>query len=177
MRSLYKIYKPGDEENYYIGSTVDMTVRAGVHKGECKNSNTKLYKYIRENGGWESFTMEKFGECEFKEEEYALIRRLRPPLNTVMYDSYFDRKGYLKAYCKNYREKNKEQIKVYQKDYQQEYRQKNKEHIKAYQRQQRQDNIEKMKDYQIQYNKYQSSWGGDKRCNNNLLKINPNLFD
>ena len=55
----------------YIGSTWDMKDRLRIHASSCYNENSKdynypIYKYIRENGGFHTFTM-KFidsGECE-----------------------------------------------------------------------------------------------------------------
>ena len=52
-------------------------------------------------------------------------------------------------------------IKEYQKEYNKEYRQNNKE---------------KIKEYHKEYDVYQKSWGGDSRYNNNLLKIDVNIF-
>ena len=56
---------------YYIGSTWDMGERLRNHVGNCYNENCKeynksLYKYIRENGDFHTFTMRVIdsGECE-----------------------------------------------------------------------------------------------------------------
>ena len=55
----------------YIGSTWDMKDRLRLHYHKCYNKNTKdynytVYKYIRENGGWDNFEMTIIdsGECE-----------------------------------------------------------------------------------------------------------------
>ena len=55
----------------YIGSTWDMGKRLRKHVGHCYNENSKeynklVYKYIRENGGFHTFTMKVIdsGECE-----------------------------------------------------------------------------------------------------------------
>ena len=136
MLSLYKIFKEGDE-NFYIGSTNNMYKRMIVHKSYCKTKDFKLYKYIRANGGWDSWNMEKIGECGSLAGEIKLIKEKKPSLNTLMYE--FDNKEYMK-----------------------EHRQKNKEYNREYFK---------------RYNDYRASWGGYERCNNNLLQINPNLFD
>jgi hypothetical protein len=56
---------------YYIGSTWDMKDRLYLHVSDCYNEkrvayNYPLYKYIRENGGFHTFTMKVIdsGECE-----------------------------------------------------------------------------------------------------------------
>jgi hypothetical protein len=69
-----------------------------------------------------------------------------------------------KEYQKEYREQNKEKIKEYQEN--------NKEKLKQY----RENNKEKIKEYQKELNSYKNSWGGYIRYNNNLLKIDVNLF-
>jgi hypothetical protein len=42
----------------YVGNTTNFTKRKGQHKNSCineksKSYNLKIYKIIRENGGWE----------------------------------------------------------------------------------------------------------------------------
>jgi len=56
----------------YIGSTWDMGKRLQLHVSNCYNENDKyhyhlpVYRYIRENGGFHTFTMRVIdsGECE-----------------------------------------------------------------------------------------------------------------
>ena len=59
----------------YIGSCWDMKKRLQVHVSRCYNENGKkynypVYKYIRENGGFHTFTMKVIdsGECEDRTE-------------------------------------------------------------------------------------------------------------
>lgn len=59
---IYKIVCDDDNRLIYVGSTTDFTRRKSQHKHSCNmesNSayNFKLYKMIRENGGWDNFTM------------------------------------------------------------------------------------------------------------------------
>lgn len=47
-------------KEFYIGSTKDIHKRNILHKSSCHNSNSrkynyKVYKFIRENGGWENW--------------------------------------------------------------------------------------------------------------------------
>ena len=60
---------------YYIGSTWDMKDRLRIHVGNCYNEKRKeynlpVYRYIRENGGFHTFTMSVIdsGECEDRTE-------------------------------------------------------------------------------------------------------------
>ena len=74
---LYLIKHKDDinNETCYIGSTVNFNGRQNNHKSRCNNENSeaynsKKYKYIRENGGWDDFVMleiEKY-PCEYKQE-------------------------------------------------------------------------------------------------------------
>ena len=46
----------------YVGSTINFRTRKCHHKGRCnnetdKNYNLNVYKYIRANGGWDTFDM------------------------------------------------------------------------------------------------------------------------
>ena len=54
-----------------------------------------------------------------------------------------------------------------------EYREDNKEK----QKKQKIEWYKNNKDYNKHYNKFRSSWGGDPRTHNNLLKIDPHLFN
>jgi hypothetical protein len=70
---------------------------------------------------------------------------------------YENNKDYILKYKHNFYEKNKDKIKEQQKIYHQQNRDK------------------KLK-YQLFYERYRRSWGGDPRYNNNLLKINLDIF-
>ena len=113
MLTLYKISKQGDN-NFYIGSTEDFNRRKIEHKYRCKTKDFKLYKYIRENGGWSSWNMEIIGGCGSVAGEIKCIKKMKPPLNTLIYN---DRKQYQRQYIKYHYQKNKE----YQKEYHKEY--------------------------------------------------------
>jgi hypothetical protein len=61
---IYKIVHKDDPDNHesYVGHTTDFRDRKSCHKRRCEDpANTKhhfkVYQYIRENGGWESFVM------------------------------------------------------------------------------------------------------------------------
>jgi len=60
---IYKIIcKDLNIKNVYIGSTTDFRVRKNQHYSYCNNNsdshyNIYVYKFIRENGGWNNFKM------------------------------------------------------------------------------------------------------------------------
>jgi group I intron endonuclease len=111
---IYKIYCDIDGvDEIYVGSSRDLNVRIAKHKYDCTNSksnnyNFKLYRYIRDNNGWENFTVEILQRysCEneiqlhIKEQEW--IDKLKPTLNERKgYLSASDKKEYQKVYDAN----------------------------------------------------------------------------
>ena len=84
---IYKIQHNTKSEFLYIGSTTDFTRRKTQHKSSCnKEKNVKYNRYvytiIRENGGWDCFSMVQIKEfpCnnrrEAEAEEYKIIHEL-----------------------------------------------------------------------------------------------------
>jgi len=138
----------------YVGSTKDLKDRKRIHKYRCNTPddegyNTKVYKFIRNNGGWNnwSFNVLDTKECIDKYDSYVIeqsyINELKSELNSISAYTGLNRQEYeIKYYQKNkekilqYNKKNKENIK----EYQNHYRQENKEKIKQY----RQENKEKL---------------------------------
>lgn len=90
---IYKITcKDPSINELYVGHTTDFVKRKYQHKEACNNTtmyNCKLYKVIRENGGWDNWTMEMiaFFNCDNiyqakqKEQEYFIS--LNATLNSV----------------------------------------------------------------------------------------------
>ena len=130
---FYKIYCH-DNDYIYVGSTCNFNNRKRQHKENTnldnKKNNLKVYKTIRENGGWENWKMIQIGtreqitkrQAEQIEEEYIL--QLKAELN--------DKRAYLSEQVK------KEQKAISDKKYRES------EKGKASQ--------EKRKDYFTQYN-------------------------
>ena len=64
----------------YIGSTNDFNIRKSQHKHncynhECKEHNYQVYKYIRDNGGWENWEMtEIYFGSEYLEKEKEILK-------------------------------------------------------------------------------------------------------
>jgi len=107
----------------YVGHTVNMTKRKWGHKSACNNENDKsynykIYKIIRENGGWDNWNMllvEKF-PCKDNSEACKREREVYEELDAKM--------NMLIPY------RTQEEIKQYHKQYDQEYYQTNKEYKK-----------------------------------------------
>ena len=177
--SIYKIYREGDEDNYYIGSTNNFNKRKTCHKAKCKTRTHKLYNYINENGGWDNFKMEVLEYClNYQEREIELIKQLKPPLNSNLYD-YNE-----KEYQKKYREENKDKFNEWSKkwyegnkEYQKKWVEENKDKVLKNKNTYREKNKDKLNSSNLNRYHYISSWGGDVRRHNNLLKISIDLFD
>ena len=155
-----------NDDMIYIGSTIDIKMRMYKHKDVCKNPNikehnSKVYKYIRENGGWNNWKYEIIDEVEVTlrddiyEYENAYIRKY-DAINKL--NSRFARrtkkeylennKEYIKRRNKEKYERNKEQVlqkdkDKYDKNKEQilkrvkEYRERNKDEINAKRREKR----------------------------------------
>jgi len=89
---VYKLYCDGIKD-FYIGSSFDMKQRKRDHKSNCNNPNTKkynikVYKYIRENGGYNNWKYEILVEKEFENKTALLIKEkecivlFKPSLNS-----------------------------------------------------------------------------------------------
>lgn len=164
---IYKIEHNENKELVYVGSTTDFTRRKCCHKSCCYNEddksfNLKVYKMIRENGGWNEFQMleiKKF-PCNDKREAEAEEERCRIELKANMnsYKAFIndtEKKEKQDFYNNYYRENNREKIKIYSK----KYREDNKEDI-----------IEKKKIY-YQNNKDKVNDQKKKWCENNLERV------
>jgi hypothetical protein len=89
---IYKIYcKDVSVTDLYIGHTTDFVKRKQAHRYACEDtkSQIKLYKFIREHGGWKNWDMDiiAFDKCRDldharqKEQEYFLS--LGATLNSI----------------------------------------------------------------------------------------------
>ena len=105
---------------FYIGHTTDFKTRKGCHKRVCNNPNDKnhnmpLYKFIRDNEGWENFdmiwleTQNYQTSKEARKREQDLITELKPSLNSMKaYTSEEERKAKKQEWEENNREHTKE---------------------------------------------------------------------
>ena len=165
----------------YVGSTANWKERQRQHKNNCNNENgklynTKIYKTIREYGGWSNFKMIQLGtreqlnkrEAEQIEEEYRI--NLKASLNTIRcYITGEQKKELRKEYIENNKEKIKEQRKEYYENnkeekikYAKNYRENNKEQVKEY----RENNKEKMKEYNKNYRENNKEYDKEYSKNN-----------
>jgi hypothetical protein len=92
---IYKIYCKDEKINdVYVGNTTNFTKRKYQHKICSKNTNDqyyklKIYKIIRENGGWDNWDMVEIAKYNCKDSAEARIReqehyeKLKSTLNTV----------------------------------------------------------------------------------------------
>jgi hypothetical protein len=114
--TFYRIFKEGCE--CYIGSTKDLKRRICTHKYSCNNQNSsrynvKLYKYIRDNGGFNTFEFEVVDKkyCNKKEAEIyegELMKKYKSTLNTHKNYSEDDKKN---AYIERHKKYNNKKIK------------------------------------------------------------------
>ena len=140
----------------YVGSTINFKKRKYDHKSVCNNNsetnkkyNLKVYKFIRDNGGfenWDIIMLEEYS-CENKKQlekrERYYIELLKSNLNVELpsrtKEEYKQQnKENKKQLDKKYREKNKDKIKQYRID--------NRDKIREQQKQNRLENIEKYRE-------------------------------
>ncbi len=153
MESNYIIYiiQSDDVNNKscYIGSTKDFKGRKHHHKKCCIDANDagynrRLYKFFRENGGWDNFDMRPIEELNHKTKLQARIREqywidyYKSDLNCVnayrteaqkaeqINEYYLTNKDEINEKKQAYRENNKNKIK----EQSRAYRENNKEKIK-----------------------------------------------
>jgi hypothetical protein len=124
---IYMIkHKTDETKEYYIGSSKDFKARCWEHKSNCNNQNRKqynykVYKYIRENGGWDCWNMILLydypckNKNELEQEERRAIKEYKSTLNQFIpcrtqKEYYQDNKVKKSQYNKEYNEVNKEEI-------------------------------------------------------------------
>ena len=109
-------------EEIYIGSTTNFSRRKTRHKQVCndiniKDYNSKVYQFIRNNGGWNNWDMILIAKLncndklELRKKEREYMEEYKPSLNMVIaQQDEKERKEYHKEYSKKYFETNKEEI-------------------------------------------------------------------
>jgi hypothetical protein len=147
---IYKIVcKDLEVTEVYVGHTTNFKTRKSTHKCHCNNENDKcynikVYKYIRDNGGWNNFNMieiEKYIDCKDSNEALARERYWYEQLNAKLNSQYPKRTQY------EYYEENKEEIKEQHKIYTKE----NKDEIKLKRKIYYEDNKDKILEQKKQY--------------------------
>jgi len=120
---IYKLCcKDLNVKEIYVGSTCNFTRRKGEHKSYCHNDkdrhyHLKVYKFIRDNGGfqnWDMILVEEY-PCENKQQKLQRERywyeELKASLN-YDYPARIKKEWYEdnKEFVKKYQEANKEKI-------------------------------------------------------------------
>ena len=124
---IYQFEKEGVV--YYVGSTTNFTHRKSQHKTTCNNPNDKqhnspIYTFIRNNGGWDAFTMvliENY-KCkdsnELRAREQHWFNEFKPDLINSRYparthEQYrLDNKAEISIRGANYLQNNREEISI-----------------------------------------------------------------
>jgi len=168
MSVIYKIScKDKTITDSYIGSTIDFYRRKQQHINNCNNkndkhNNLKLYKFIRDNGGFDNWKFDILEELETTdkfemrdiERKYIEDKDNNSTLNSsipnrkqneYLKDYYNDNKEKIKERTKQYRKQNKEKISIMKKEY---YNQ-NKEKFNEKSKQYYDENKEKITQYKI----------------------------
>ena len=163
-----------NNENVYIGSCCNFARRKCLHKTRCinpnnKDHNLKIYKTIRENGGWNEWIMIKLHnfpcteKYELNLEERKVIDKYKATLNIQLptrsnKEYYDDNKEYFKKYYDDNKEKLNEKVKKYYYDKKEKLSEKkkkyyddNKEKISEKNKKYRDDNKEKINEYFKKY--------------------------
>lgn len=120
----------------YIGSTTNMRLRKHGHKTNCTTPGSKmyklnLYKFIRDNGGWENWCMVMIEQyaCNTKHEllrrERYHIELLKPTLNTnipsrTRNEYYEDNKQKINERTKQYYKDHKEELIQWRRNHQEQ---------------------------------------------------------
>jgi hypothetical protein len=88
---IYKIFCLDKNINdFYIGSTSNINRRKREHKCRSFYKNSRLYRTIRNNGGWENWNVEILeslicnNKIEKLRKEKEYIKNLKPSLNIVI---------------------------------------------------------------------------------------------
>ena len=170
---IYKITSPSTNK-IYVGSTTRLlNLRFRDHKYHYKTGKISSAKMLQYN----DCVIELIEEypCNSKKE---LCEREQFYMNLNkdnLVNFYNSIRKCTKEYLNKYRSepKNKEKMCVYNKN----YKEKNKEKLIKKQKVYYNQNKETINQQKKILRKYQSSWGGNNRSNNNLLEIDTDLFN
>ena len=155
---IYMIqHKTDDTKEFYIGSSKDFKKRCIKHKSTCNNENSKgynlkVYKYIRENCGWNEWTIIKLYDYPCKNkyklelEEQRAIKEYKSTLNQFIpcrtyQEWYNDNKEKILQKGKEHYKNNRNKILKEKK----EYHKANKEKISQQRKEHYENNKEKIK--------------------------------
>jgi len=181
---IYKIINDINDE-IYVGSTVlTLAQRLGHHKeASVKCPNTKIYKFIRDNGGWSHFKIILIEDYPCERKEQLLMREqyyketLKATLNNN--NCFGQDKERYKQYSKQFYEQHIDELKQQMKQHYNENKDKILPRIKQYQNMHK-DKIkqylnkhkDKIKQYQKQYREQHKTKVQCPNCLKTLLSSN-----
>lgn len=162
---VYKLcIRDGSVDDVYIGSTFNLKQRRRHHKSNCtaKTSpayNYYVYQFIRDNGGWDNWTMhvleelDNLNKFELKKMERKYIEEHKPSLNkrvplNFQTNDEWNKKEYDREYYNHNKQHALEKMAIYRETHQderKEYLKNNKEKFKQYDEQYRANNREKIR--------------------------------
>ena len=170
---IYRISCDELPDFIYIGSTTDFIKRKSQHKFKCKNCEFKLYKTIRENGGWYNWNIniiEQYLDCKNKIEQHIReqehIDKFKANLNSknayITEEQIKNNKVKKIESTKIHRENNRVKINDKKKEYYKNntelinekskiYYEQHKEEIKNYKKEWAEKNKEKIQKYKKEY--------------------------
>lgn len=145
----------------YVGHTTDFVVRKYGHKTNCNNVNSKrynlkVYTMIRNNGGWDNWTMvevEKYpcsdgNEAATRERHYFELLNAR--MNSIVpIRTNEEKKKQIIEACKSYYQNNKEVKKLKQKKYDENNKESRLLRQKQYYKTNKEAILLKIKEYQL----------------------------
>ena len=147
---IYKIQHNDDDSLLYVGHTTNFIKRKALHKYNCETHSSPVYKMMRDNGGWECFTMiviKKYpciNKMEACIEEDKIMREMKASMNNYRaYTSPQEKKEHERQYYQI----NKEQLNKKMR----EYNEANREAINSKQREYNQANREAINSRQKEY--------------------------
>lgn len=168
---MYKICPKNSNLKYcYIGHTNNFGFRKRQHQLPCIDithikSHIKLYKAIRENGGWDEWEMieiEKFNgktKLEARIREQELIDEYGANLNSLKaYITEDERKSTKNAIIEKYREQNKELLKEQTKKYKEDHKEVIAEQMKKYRSEHKEEIYAKTKEYREKNKEKHQEW-------------------
>jgi hypothetical protein len=155
-------------KNCYVGHTTNFKQRKALHKSDCNNPiskgyNNEKYKFIRENGDWNNWSMIQIevykcdNKREAEERERYWIETLEANLNCrIPFKTKEEKKEHISAYCKEYYDENKNHKKQYYEEnkeqkleYHKEYYKKNKEQRNQYYEKNKAKILENQRQYRL----------------------------
>ena len=122
---IYKLCcKDPNITEIYVGHSTDYKSRNQRHRYNSNNTNQYIYRFIRETGGYENWSMIKLynfpcdSKREAEAEECKIMIELNATLNTYKpFTTEEEKKQYNKEYRKKYHENNKDILNQISKEY------------------------------------------------------------